>query len=216
MVKSIRPNSPLGGTVVEVPREVKTTARQVNTPDGKKKGPAFRRDPSAYSSINFVRPGSSAALLARILARTVRVLLLLAGFVTTALLLAGLLARVLLARILVLAGHQELPFACRGSQPGNRQLVAVKRRFRRALAGGGRNRGRNLPLYKRLDSLCTLLPPRVPTVKKMRGAPIRLPGPSSPRYELRAPESANRTHLAQDAQQDAPNGGSVCIISPSN
>jgi hypothetical protein len=60
----------------------------------------------------FFRRGSTAALLAGLLARTGRVLLLLSGFLAAALLLVRLLARVLvlLARILVLAGHQELPF----------------------------------------------------------------------------------------------------------
>jgi hypothetical protein len=99
---------PLGGTVVEVPTEVKTTA-QVKKPDGKKKVPPFD---GTFRSINFVRSGLPAALLTGFLARTGRVLLLLSGFVIAALLLAGLLVRVLvlLARIRVLAGHQDLPF----------------------------------------------------------------------------------------------------------
>jgi hypothetical protein len=47
----------------------------------------------------------------RFLARSVRVLLLLSGFLATTLLLAGLLIwiLILLARILVLAGHSDLP-----------------------------------------------------------------------------------------------------------
>jgi hypothetical protein len=51
-------------------------------------------------------------------ALTVRVLLLLAGLLAAALLLAGLLTRVLilLARILVLVGHRDLPFALLGIQ----------------------------------------------------------------------------------------------------
>jgi hypothetical protein len=54
-------------------------------------------------------------LLVRVLALTVRVLLLLAGLLAAALLLlAGFLSRVLilLARILVLVGHRDLP-CCR-------------------------------------------------------------------------------------------------------
>jgi hypothetical protein len=51
------------------------------------------------------------ALLVGLLALTVRILLLLSGFLAAALLLAGLLARVLilLARILILVGHRDLP-----------------------------------------------------------------------------------------------------------
>ena len=51
------------------------------------------------------------ALLIGILALTVRILLLLSGLLAAALLLAGLLPRglVLLARILVLVGHRDLP-----------------------------------------------------------------------------------------------------------
>jgi hypothetical protein len=51
------------------------------------------------------------ALLIRILALTARILLLLAGLLTAALLLAGFLTRVLilLARILILIGHRGSP-----------------------------------------------------------------------------------------------------------
>ena len=51
------------------------------------------------------------ALLSGILTLTVRILLLLSGLLPTALLLTGLLARilVLLAGILVLIGHRDLP-----------------------------------------------------------------------------------------------------------
>jgi hypothetical protein len=51
-------------------------------------------------------------VLARGLALTVRVLLLLAGLAATALLLAGLLARILilLTRVLVLIGHSQSPW----------------------------------------------------------------------------------------------------------
>lgn len=51
------------------------------------------------------------ALLTGILARTARILLLLAGLLAAALLLSGLLTGglVLLARILILVGHRDLP-----------------------------------------------------------------------------------------------------------
>jgi hypothetical protein len=51
-------------------------------------------------------------MLVWVLALTARILLLLSGFLAAALLLARLLARVLilLARILVLIRHQDLPF----------------------------------------------------------------------------------------------------------
>ena len=54
---------------------------------------------------------SAFVLLIGVLALTVRILLLLSGLLATALLLAGLLARVLvlLARILVLVSHRDLP-----------------------------------------------------------------------------------------------------------
>ena len=50
-------------------------------------------------------------LLSGLLALTIRILLLLSGLLATALLLTGLLARVLvlLARILVLVSHRDLP-----------------------------------------------------------------------------------------------------------
>jgi hypothetical protein len=51
------------------------------------------------------------ARLTGALALTARILLLLSGLLAAALLLAGLLTRVLvlLARVLVLAGHRDLP-----------------------------------------------------------------------------------------------------------
>jgi hypothetical protein len=54
---------------------------------------------------------SALTLLIGILTLTVRILLLLSGLLAAALLLAGLLPRVLvlLARILVLVGHRDLP-----------------------------------------------------------------------------------------------------------
>ena len=54
---------------------------------------------------------SAFALLIGVLALAIRILLLLSGLLATALLLAGLLARVLvlLARILVLVRHRDLP-----------------------------------------------------------------------------------------------------------
>ena len=73
----------------------------------KKKDPAFRRGlPSLTQEL-----ATALALLVGFLALTVRILLLLSGFLTATLLLAGLLARVLvlLARILVLFRHRDLP-----------------------------------------------------------------------------------------------------------
>jgi hypothetical protein len=70
---------------------------------GQKKSPAFRRDfPHSLNSV----PELAAALVL-----TARILLLLSGFLATALLLAGLLARILslLARILILVRHRDLP-----------------------------------------------------------------------------------------------------------
>src|ERR1700732_2841050 len=66
------------------------------------------------------------ALLVGFLALTVRILLLLSGFLAATLLLAGHLARVLvlLARILVLFRHRDLPCCSRRRQPGNPELGA--------------------------------------------------------------------------------------------
>jgi hypothetical protein len=110
MLESIHPVLPLGGTVVEVPKEVKK---------GGQKGEVKRKAPSFDGTLLLARSSFSLkeglmtalALLVRVLALTARILLLLSGFVAAALLLAGLLARVLilLARILVLTGHQDLP-----------------------------------------------------------------------------------------------------------
>ena len=85
------------------------------------KSPAIRRDflDSAYS-IGYPtnrfneQLATGLALLVGILAGTVRILLLLSGFLTTTLLaglLSGLLAwgLILLARILVRIGHRDLP-----------------------------------------------------------------------------------------------------------
>ena len=79
----------------------------------KKKDPAFRRGlPSLTQEL-----ATALALLVGFLSLTVRILLLLSGFLA-ATLLAGLLAwvlillariLVLLARILVLTGHRDLP-----------------------------------------------------------------------------------------------------------
>ena len=79
----------------------------------KKKSPAFRRDLLAQLGSELA---TALTLLVGFLALTirilpVRILLLLSGLLATALLLAGLLSRilVLLARILVLIGHRDLP-----------------------------------------------------------------------------------------------------------
>jgi hypothetical protein len=71
-----------------------------------KKNPALRRDFPALAWFTF-----ELAILWRILALTARILLLLAGLLTAALLLAGLLVRilVLLARIWVLVRHRRSP-----------------------------------------------------------------------------------------------------------
>jgi hypothetical protein len=77
-----------------------------------KKSPAFRRDFSALAKFQFRSELASALpLLIGVLALTIRILLLLSGLLATALLLTGLLARVLvlLARILVLVSHRDLP-----------------------------------------------------------------------------------------------------------
>jgi hypothetical protein len=73
------------------------------------KNPAFRRGFPCFCSVKSLAAAGS--LLAGVLTLTVRVLLLLTGLVAAALLLAGLLARilVLLARVLVLIRHQDLP-----------------------------------------------------------------------------------------------------------
>ena len=80
----------------------------------KRKVPPF----DGTSLCSLVRPAwfdeelaTAFALLIGVLTLTVRILLLLAGFLAAALLLAGLLTRVLilLARILVLIGHRDLP-----------------------------------------------------------------------------------------------------------
>jgi hypothetical protein len=82
------------------------TPRGTNAPSVarvQKKSPAFRRDfPHSLNSV----PEVAAALVL-----TARILLLLSGFLATALLLAGLLARILslLARILILVRHRDLP-----------------------------------------------------------------------------------------------------------
>src|ERR1700733_14056170 len=73
------------------------------------------------------------ALLAGLLTLAVRILLLLSGFLPAALLLTRLLSRilVLLAGILVLIGHCDLPFfKVTGGQLRNPPLVAAKVGFR--------------------------------------------------------------------------------------
>jgi hypothetical protein len=84
--------------------------------DPDKKNPALRRD---FPALAPFKPELAAALalLIRLLALTVgillavRILLLLAGLLAAALLLTGLLTRglVLLARILIWVGHRDLP-----------------------------------------------------------------------------------------------------------
>jgi hypothetical protein len=79
-------------------------------PDAKRKAPPFGG--TLLLSLG-LETGLALALarLAGLLALTARILLLLSGLLATALLLAGLLTwfLVLLARVLVLAGHRDLP-----------------------------------------------------------------------------------------------------------
>src|ERR1700733_13032847 len=99
----------------------------------KRKAPPWR-DLSFNSST--MRPTSGGlpilvllALLAGLLTLEVRILLLLPGFLPAALLLTRLLSRilVLLAGILVLIGHCDLPFfKVTGGQVRNPPLVAAK------------------------------------------------------------------------------------------
>src|SRR6476661_562107 len=78
-----------------------------------KKVPPFGRDSVLSLNLGQFRSelASALALLIGVLALAVRILLLLSGLLATALLLTGLLARVLvlLARILVLVRHRDLP-----------------------------------------------------------------------------------------------------------
>jgi hypothetical protein len=80
------------------------------------KSPALRRDFLGSRLSLTSRLPAALALLTGALALTVGILLLLAGLLPSALLLSGfltgglvLLARILLAWILVLAGHRNLP-----------------------------------------------------------------------------------------------------------
>jgi hypothetical protein len=116
-------------------------------------------------------------LLAGFLALTVRILLLLSRLLATALLLARLLPGilVLLAGILVLIGHRDLPFSKSpednlgtptwlrgnaGSLPAFSDLAEPW--FRRSLHA----EAEKLSLYKRLRHLPAQLPLRVPAVRK--------------------------------------------------
>jgi hypothetical protein len=102
---------------VEVPRQVQITSGNANI--AKRKGPAVSARPLFWIR-NSARLGEIVelpipvllTLLARLLARTVRILLLLSRFLTAALLLTRLLPGVLilLAGILVLVRHCDLPF----------------------------------------------------------------------------------------------------------
>jgi hypothetical protein len=82
-------------------------------------------------------------LLAGILSLTVRILLLLSWLLAAALLLARLLPGilVLLAGILVLIGHRDLPFSSREGQSRYLPLVALKLLFRVAFSGFAGIRG---------------------------------------------------------------------------
>ena|ERR1700744_1750101 len=82
------------------------------SPLPKKKSPAFRRDLPADAKLGSeLTLALTLTLLVGVLALTVRILLLLSGLLATPLLLTRLLPRilVLLARILILIGHRDLP-----------------------------------------------------------------------------------------------------------
>jgi hypothetical protein len=110
-------------------------------------------------------------------------LLLLSGLLATALLLTGLLAGVLilLARILVLVGHSGSPLLDIATDNGEIRtwlqgtgvpLKAIARKYRVATKAFGTEK---LPSHAR----SALLPHRVPTVRKNKGASFELRGPSS-------------------------------------
>jgi hypothetical protein len=95
---------------------------------------------------SFIRQLLTAAWLVGILAGTVRILLLLSGLLTAALLLSGLLARILilLARILVLAGHQELPCYVPQGATEEPTVGCLKLSFQRDVRhAGSRNQAQN-------------------------------------------------------------------------
>jgi hypothetical protein len=115
-MESIQPALPLAGTVVEVPSEVQMT-RLWPSRGGQEEPARLPKEKSRLSAglpctTSFGQELATAlALLIGVLGLTVRILLLLSGFLAATLLLAGLLARllILLARILVLIGHWDLP-----------------------------------------------------------------------------------------------------------
>jgi hypothetical protein len=132
---------------------------------------------------------ATCALLTGVLALTIRILLLLARLVATALLPARLLTwflvlltrvLVLLARILVLVGHRDLPGCLVHFGPGWRQLrnpapVSREPAFGSGIFGQGTER-KKLPLYKPLKPLAALLPHPVPTVRKWHDASFKAAG----------------------------------------
>jgi hypothetical protein len=154
----------------------------IKTP--KKKSPAFRRD---LPALTWFKPelATALALLIRFLALTVRILLLLPGLLTAALLLAGLLTRVLilLTRVLILltwvlvrvvrVRHSRISLVERNQrQLQSAQLVSGELRFRwdhcvatACCDCGGRNPDLKLLLYKPFKLRPALLPHRVPTVR---------------------------------------------------
>jgi hypothetical protein len=108
-----------------------------------------------------------AGILARVLALTVRVLLLLAGLVAAALLLPGLLARILilLTRVLVLIGHRNLPGLdlVRSNQVSVNAGTGAPFRREPSLDGErmlNEEPTAKLPLYKPLKPHLPLLPPK--------------------------------------------------------
>ncbi|WP_201449767.1 hypothetical protein [Bradyrhizobium sp. Ai1a-2] len=106
--------------------------------------------------------------MARVLALTVRVLLLLAGLAAAALLLlTGLLARILilLTRVLVLIGHRNLPGLNLVHSDQAQANAGTRTPFRREPSRHGeqmrdREPTAKLPLYKPLMPQLALLPPK--------------------------------------------------------
>jgi hypothetical protein len=170
------------------------------------------------------------ALLIRPLALTVRVLLLLAGLLAAALLLAGLLAGllarvlVLLARVLVLVGHRDLPllnatFWLNVTEVDNPQPriwfreksrsigIIAWRRLVATVADGTPK----LALYKPFEPRLALLPHRVPAVRKRDVAS----GCRGLRRDL-LKWAFSYGKPDSTLPENAPDNGSAWIISPSN
>jgi hypothetical protein len=100
----------------------------------------------------------ASATLAGLLILAARVLLLLSGFLPAALLLTRFLpgVLVLLAGVLVLIGHRDLPFSSRKGQLWNQPLVATKPGFPDGFFQSGQICGSHAALWNdRKNYLCT-------------------------------------------------------------